>query len=495
MKKLNELIAGLPAQVTGPVDLPIEDVVFDSRKVLPGSLFFAFKGVHHDGRQFAAAAVSAGARAIVTEEKLDVPGVTQIVVPDAMRLLAPIAVRFWDAPSKKLLTVGITGTNGKTTVSYLVESIFQMAGLFPAVLGTINYRFQQQSTPAPNTTPFSSELQRFMSRVLAQGAKSCVMEVSSHALALGRVEGVDFDVAVFTNLTQDHLDFHKTIDAYGQAKSLLFKMLDPQTTKPFIRRAVLNRDDPWAARMESVCRVPALGFALKAPADVTATHVLCDARGSRFEIVRKGRSPVPVRLPLLGEYNVMNALAAASVAFSQEISEDAVVRGLENISGVPGRMERVDAGQPFTVLVDYAHTEDALRNVLTAIKRLNPERIITVFGCGGDRDRIKRPLMGEVAARMSDEIYLTSDNPRSEDPSRITLDVEVGIRRVRSDHYEIILDRQEAIKRALSQARPDDIVLIAGKGHENYQILNDRTIAFDDRAVAQQWLTVLNKKA
>ncbi len=488
MKKLKDLIEGLPAQISGSVDIPIEDIVFDSRKVKPGSLFFAFKGVHQDGRKFAAAAASAGARAVVTEEPLSLSDMTQVVVPDAMRVLAPMAVRFWDAPSKKLLTVGITGTNGKTTVSYLVESIFQAAGLSPAVLGTINYRFNQQSTPAPNTTPFSSELQRFMAHVLAEGAKSCVMEVSSHALAYGRVEGVDFDVAVFTNLTQDHLDFHKTVEAYGEAKSILFKMLDPQTTKPFNRRAILNRDDPWAARMESVCRAPCLGFGIKTPSDVNAAHVVCDATGSRFEILRKGRSPLPVRLPLLGEYNVMNALAAATVAFSQEISEESVVKGLENLSGVPGRMERIDVGQPFTVLVDYAHTEDALRNVLTALRRLHPTRILTVFGCGGDRDRIKRPLMGEVAARLSDEIYLTSDNPRSEDPSRIILDVEVGIRRLRSDHYQIILDRQEAIHQALSQARPGDILLIAGKGHENYQILNDRTVPFDDRAVAQKWL-------
>jgi len=246
--------------------------------------------------------------------------------------------------------------------------------------------------------------------------------------------------------------------------------------------------------MEAVSRVPVLGFALRGPADVTATKVECDASGSRFEIHAKGSGTFPVQMTLLGEYNVSNALAAAAVALSQGVKPEAILKGLESVKGVPGRMERVDAGQPFTVIVDYAHTEDALRNVLNALRRLHPARILTVFGCGGDRDRIKRPLMGEIAARLSDEIFLTSDNPRSEDPARITLDVEVGIRKVRSDHYEIILDRTAAISRALKGARAGDIVLIAGKGHENYQILSDRTIPFDDREVARRLLSTLSSK-
>ena len=494
MKTLQSLIEGLSARVTGPTDIAIEDIVFDSRKIKPRSLFVALKGVHQDGRQFVAGAVAAGAVAVVCEDQVTAPGATVVTVPDALKALAVMSVRFWDAPSKKLLTVGITGTNGKTTVSFLSESIFQAAGLSPAVLGTITYRFKGHSVPAPNTTPFASELQRFLSQALAAGVKACVMEVSSHALALGRVEGVDFDTAVFTNLTQDHLDFHKTVEEYGEAKAKLFKLLNPETSKPYARRAILNRDDPWSARMEAVCKVPVLGYGLKNAADVTAAKVECDATGSRFEIHSKGGAPMPVRLPLLGEYNVSNALAAAAVGISQGIAADKIVQGLEAVRGVPGRMERVDAGQPFTVIVDYAHTEDALRNVLGALRRLQPKRLLTVFGCGGDRDRIKRPLMGEVAARLSDEIFLTSDNPRSEDPERITLDVEVGIRKVRADHYQIIVDREAAIAQALSQAQPDDIVLIAGKGHENYQILGSRTIAFDDREVARRLLTASSSK-
>ncbi len=490
MKTLKQLIDGLPVQVTGDTSVSISDVVIDSRLVKPGSLFVALRGAHQDGHRFIQTAVASGATAIVCEEPIQAKGATVVVVPDSLKVLPTLAVRFWDAPSQKLLTVGITGTNGKTTVSYLIESIFKGAGLNPAVLGTINYRYNDQSFPAPNTTPFASELQRFMAQALAAGVRSCVMEVSSHALALGRVEGVDFDVAVFTNLTQDHLDFHKTVEEYGEAKSLLFKQLTPESRKPYTRRAVLNMDDPWSLRMQTFSRVPVMGYGLRSPTDVTATHVVCDASGSRFDIQQRGEPPIPIRLQLLGEYNVLNALAAAAVALNQGIKPNVIVKGLEAVQGVPGRMERVDAGQPFTVIVDYAHTEDALRNVLTALRRLKPGRLLTVFGCGGDRDRIKRPLMGEVASRLSDEVFLTSDNPRSEDPSRITLDAEVGIRKVRTDHYQIILDRAEAIGRAISQARAGDIVLIAGKGHETYQILGSKTISFDDREVARRMLSL-----
>jgi UDP-N-acetylmuramoyl-L-alanyl-D-glutamate--2,6-diaminopimelate ligase len=488
MKSLKQLLEGLPARIKGESDIPISDVVIDSRRSKPGCLFVALRGAHQDGHRYIEQAVKAGAKAVLCEDDAPISGAAVVVVPDTLKCLAPIAVRFWDAPSQKLLMVGITGTNGKTTVSYLVESILQEAGLTPAVLGTINYRYKKTISPAPNTTPFASELQRFLAQALADGVRACAMEVSSHALALGRVEGVDFDVAVFTNLTQDHLDFHKTLEDYGSAKALLFKNLKAQSSKPFPRKVILNRDDPFSAKLRTLAQVPVLTYGLQGPADVSASQLVCDASSSRFNLQYPESKALPIKLPLLGEYNVQNALAAAAVAVSQNLKPEAIVQGLERVRGVPGRMERVDAGQPFTVIVDYAHTEDALRNVLTALRRLKPSRLVTVFGCGGDRDRIKRPLMGEVAARMSDEVYLTSDNPRSEDPSRITLDVEVGLRKVRPDHYEIILNREEAIARAIAQARAGDIVLIAGKGHETYQILGDKTITFDDREVARRFL-------
>lgn len=487
MKKLETILQGLPCEVRGPVNVEINDIVFDSRKVKPGALFVALRGVHQDGHDFIGPAIRAGARVIIAENDIRTDGATLVWVQDSFKALAHAAFRFWDNPSGALRMVGITGTNGKTTTSYLLESIFRSAGWPTGVIGTINYRFGNMSVPAPNTTPFASELQRFLAYIVGQGGKACVMEVSSHALALGRVEGVNFDVAIFTNLTQDHLDFHKTMDAYALAKAKLFTMLDPSSAKTFPKCAVMNADDPWTEKMSSAARVPILRYRLEGPSDLYAKGLVCDAAGSRFELhTPKGHSLV--RLPLLGEYNVMNALAAAGAALSQGIALDKVVEGLEKVSEVPGRMERLFSSKGFTVVVDYAHTEDALRQVMKALRKLKPKHLVTVFGCGGDRDRTKRPLMGEAAALMSDEVIVTSDNPRSEDPGRIALDVEVGVRRVRSDHYLTILDREAAIAKAFSLADTGDIVLIAGKGHENYQILASQTIPFDDREVARRLL-------
>jgi len=491
MKTLQSLLQGLPCEVIGPADVLIEDIVFDSRKVKPGALFVALKGNHQDGRAFVASAIQSGARAIIAEDDVASNGTTFVRVKDALNALSYISTRYWDNPSLKLRMIGITGTNGKTTTSYLVESIFAAAGWPTGVMGTINYRFGNHRMPAPNTTPFASELQRFLAKIIDEGAQACVMEVSSHALELGRVEGVDFDVAVFTNLTQDHLDFHKTMDAYAAAKAKLFASLNPASPKKFPKHCVINADDPWAEKMAAHARVPVLRYRLHgstSPADLFAKNVVCDATGSRFEM-HTPSGHEPVRLPLLGEYNIMNALAAAGAALSQGIALQTIVQGLENAPGVPGRMERIASPRGFTVVVDYAHTDDALRQVMTALKKLKPAHLLTVFGCGGDRDRMKRPLMGEAAAQLSDAVIVTSDNPRSEDPARIALDIEVGVRRVRSERYEIILDREAAIAKALSLAQPGDIVLIAGKGHENYQILSDRTIPFDDREVVQRLLS------
>ena len=488
MKSLESILQGFPCDVRGPANVEIQDIVFDSRKITPGSLFVAFKGVHQDGHDFIGPAIQAGARAIIAEHDLRTDGATLVRVQDSLKALAHVALRFWDNPSGALRMVGITGTNGKTTTSYLLESIFRSAGWPTGVMGTINYRFGNTNIPAPNTTPFASELQRFLAHIVGQGGKACVMEVSSHALALGRVEGVEFDVAVFTNLTQDHLDFHKTMDAYALAKAKLFAMLDPSSTKTFPKCAVVNADDPWAEKLTSSVRVPILRYRLEGPSDLFTKSLVCDASGSRFELYTP-QGHRPVRLALLGEYNVMNALAAAGAALSQGIPLTRVVEGLEKVTDVPGRMERLVSSKGFTVVVDYAHTEDALRQVMTALRKLKPKHLVTVFGCGGDRDRTKRPLMGEAAALMSDEVIVTSDNPRSEEPGRIALDVEVGVRRVRSDHYLTILDREEAIAKAFSLADTGDIVLIAGKGHENYQILGTKTIPFDDREVVTRLLS------
>jgi UDP-N-acetylmuramoyl-L-alanyl-D-glutamate--2,6-diaminopimelate ligase len=354
-------------------------------------------------------------------------------------------------------------------------------------MGTINYRFGGKEWPAANTTPLPSELQRFLGRVVGQGAGSCVMEVSSHALALNRVDGVEFDVGVFTNLTQDHLDFHQTMGAYGAAKRSLFERLGASPTKSYPRHAVVNMDDPSGVTMARAARVPVLAVRLRGPADVYASEVHCTAAGSRF-LLHCPLGTAPVALPLLGDYNVMNALSAAAVGVSQGVPMEHIRLGLEATPDVPGRMERIVGSRGVTVVVDYAHTEDALKKVLQTLRRIAPKRLITVFGCGGDRDRTKRPLMGEAAAAMSDALYITSDNPRSEEPERIALDVEVGVRRVRTDGYRIVLDREQAIADAVASATEGDIVLVAGKGHETYQILPDRTIPFDDRAVVRRLL-------
>ncbi len=485
MKRIADLMDPMWS-VQGDATCPVTDIVFDSRHVKPGALYVAIPGTRCDGHDFVAEALRSGASGAVVQKWVPANG-TVIRVPDTLQALTHLSVRFWDNPSRRLRMVGITGTNGKTTTTYLVESIFEAAGRKTGVLGTINYRFNGHSRTAPNTTPFASDLHRFIAQVADGGGAACVMEVSSHALALGRTQGIDFDVAVFTNLTQDHLDFHGTLEEYAKAKSLLFSRLDPASPKQ-PKTAVINLDDPWAPTMRRASRVPVLGYSMQgAEADITVKNLHSDASGSRFDLVIQKKT-VPVHLQLLGDYNVQNAMAAAGAAYAQGISLEVIAQGLVGCSGVPGRMERLEVGQPFTVVVDYAHTDDALRQVLTTLRKLKPARLITVFGCGGDRDRTKRPLMGESAARLSDEVIVTSDNPRSEDPSRIALDVEVGIRRVHSDHYEILIDRESAIARALELARPQDIVLIAGKGHETYQILGKQTVPFDDRDVARRIL-------
>ena len=487
MKTLESLLQGLPIESTGPLNISITDIVFDSRQVKPGALFVALVGVHQDGHAHVAAAVKAGASAVLVEKSVMAGAATVVKVTDTLKALSAVSARFWDYPSSHLRMIGITGTNGKTTTSYLIESIFTAAGWPIGVMGTINYRFKEDNIPAPNTTPFSSDLQRFLSRVVEKGGLACVMEVSSHALELGRVENVEFDVAVFTNLTQDHLDFHKTMEAYAAAKAKLFQGLRPSTTKSFPKAVILNAEDSWASTMSAKVQVPILRYRLNGPADLFVKNLVCDATGSRFDL-HAGSEHAPVQLQLLGDYNVMNALAATGAAISQGIPLKTIVQGLEKVAGVPGRMERISSPKGFTVVVDYAHTEDALRQVMSALRRLKPRRLLTVFGCGGDRDRTKRPLMGEAAVQMSDEVIVTSDNPRSEEAGRIALDVEVGVRRVRTDHYQIILDRETAISAAFAMANPGDIVLIAGKGHENYQILAERTIPFDDRDVSRRLL-------
>jgi UDP-N-acetylmuramoyl-L-alanyl-D-glutamate--2,6-diaminopimelate ligase len=446
-------------------------------------LFFAFPGSRADGRRFVDDARARGAVAVVSES--EAPGGDSgiwIQVEHGRQALATAALNFYDHPDQRLGLTGITGTNGKTTTSYLLDSVLRAAGHTTALIGTIEYHLAGRVLPAVNTTPESLELVRLFSELEKQGGSHVTMEVSSHALALGRVYGLHFHTAVFTNLTRDHLDYHGTMEQYFAAKRMLFE----GAGAPPPRVAVLNRDDEAVQGMKLSPRTEVYWYGLGPEAALRARHVSSTFDGLKFE-VHFGKLKFPVESSLIGKINVYNILAACGAALSFGMEPETVARGIAALRAVPGRFERIDEGQPFVVAVDYAHTDDALRNVIAVARSLNPKRVITLFGCGGDRDRAKRPLMGQAAAEASDFVILTSDNPRSEDPLAIMNDALVGIRRV-DVPYLIEPDRAVAIARAIQQAREGDIVILAGKGHEPYQILKDQTIPFDDRAVARDVL-------
>jgi UDP-N-acetylmuramoyl-L-alanyl-D-glutamate--2,6-diaminopimelate ligase len=460
-------------------DQAVAGLAYDSRKVEPGFLFFAFPGAKVDGRVFASQAVQSGAIAVVSE--LPPPQNFEgcwIQVEHGRKALASAAKNFYGAPDEQIGVTGITGTNGKTTTSYLIDSVLRAAGRTTALVGTIEYHLAGRTMPAPNTTPESLEIFRMFRELADLGGQNATMEVSSHALALGRAYGISFHTAVFTNLTRDHLDFHGTMDQYFAAKRLLFA---PEKGDP-PRFSVLNADDAYSHQIEPGDASGTLWYGFGDDAQYRAGAVTYGFDGLKFDLNANGRK-LSIASPLVGRHNVYNILAAICTGITYDIDMATIAKGIAECRSVPGRFERVDSGQPFLVVVDYAHTDDALRNLISVARGLNPERVITLFGCGGDRDRTKRPLMGMAAAENSDFVVLTSDNPRSEDPLDIINDALVGLRRFDTPHV-VEPDRAKAIRRAITEARPGDIVLIAGKGHEPYQILKDRTIHFDDREAA-----------
>jgi UDP-N-acetylmuramoyl-L-alanyl-D-glutamate--2,6-diaminopimelate ligase len=470
----------------------VSSVEYDSRRVEPGTLFVAMRGETSDGNRFIDSAIRAGAVAVVTDSASETPrpGVAWAVVAHGRRALARIAANFYRRPAERLAVTGITGTNGKSTTAFLIEAILAAAGRKSALIGTIEYHVAGKVLPAPHTTPEALELMRIFSQALGEGATDAVMEVSSHALAQQRVYGIPFDVAVFTNLTRDHLDYHKTMDEYFAAKRVLFEGCG--TDAP--RAAVTNLDDEYGAKLAEFSRKRSpvlLGYGWER-GDFHAERVEIRPRGTRFDLVTP-KERIAVFSPLIGRVNVYNILAAAAACSARGCGADAIARGVESLTHVPGRFQRVDCGQPFTVVVDYAHTDDALRN-LTALAREFVEqagaagRVLTLFGCGGDRDRAKRPLMGEAAGKGSDFVVLTSDNPRSEDPCAIINDALVGLQRTGAK-YSVEPDRRKAIALAISEARPGDIVLLAGKGHEKVQVTREGTIPFDDVEVAREALS------
>jgi len=471
----------------------VTGVEYDSRRIKPGCVFVAMRGETSDGNRFIDQAIQLGAAAIVTDSPAEKPrdGVAWALVPQGRRALARISENFYKRPAERIAVTGITGTNGKSTTAFLIESILTAAQRKSALIGTIEYHVAGRIYPAPYTTPEALELARLFSEALGQGATEAVMEVSSHALAQQRVFGVPFDIAVFTNLTRDHLDYHKSMEEYFYAKRVLFEGCG--TDPP--RAVVTNVDDPYGAELANFSRkrssvVLTYGWS---QGDFHAENVEITPRGTRFDIATP-QEGLAIFSPLIGRVNVYNILSASAACFARGCSAEAIARGVSALTHVPGRFQRVDCGQPFTVVVDYAHTDDALRN-LTALARefvtrnSGPARVITLFGCGGDRDRAKRPLMGEAAGRGSDYVVLTSDNPRSEDPAAIINDALVGLQKTGAK-YAVEVDRRKAIALAVSEARPGDLVLLAGKGHEKVQVTRGGTRPFDDVEVAREALRV-----
>ena len=463
----------------------IAGIAYDSRAVTQGQLFVGLKGQHADGASFAREAIDRGAVAIVSGQAAP-PGVhvPWAIVDNARLALALLAAEFFHHPSRDMKVVGITGTNGKTTTAYVLASILEAAGIMCGVLGTVSYRIGDEVREATRTTPEAPDVQRLLREMVDRGCGACTMEVSSHALSLARVDGMTFAAGVFTNLTRDHLDFHADMDAYFRAKRRLFEML------PAAAPSLINLDDPRGQSLVGAGGAP-MTYAINRAADLTTGPLSFSLEGLSFDI-RTPRGPVHIESKLVGRPNVYNILAAAATATALGLPLEAIARGVGALDGVPGRFQVVSgAGDEVTVVVDYAHTDDALRNLLETARPLARGRLITVFGCGGDRDRTKRPLMGAVAGRLSDLIIVTSDNPRSEDPMRIIEEIQRGITHdTRRDAGQLlaIVDRAAAIAKAVEVSRPGDLVLVAGKGHEKYQVIGDRTLAFDDVAVAREAL-------
>ena len=505
--ELKKLIEGVEVKkIAGDPLKEVEGIAYHTKQIGKRFLFAAIRGLEVDGHQFIEEAVQRGAGAVVSEEEREVSDRTLILVPNSRQALAKISSNFYGNPSSRLKLIGITGTNGKTTTTYLLESIFRKAGCDVGVIGTINYRFGQKTTPAPNTTPESLDLQRILWEMVKEGTSHVIMEVSSHGLDLDRVFGCEFDGVVFTNLTSEHLDYHKTLEKYFESKKKLFSDYLVESRKKR-RFAVTNHDDPRGEKMVEGIDLPVIRYGLSPSCDITADQVTSSFEGLSCR-VRTPRGDLSIRSKLIGDFNVYNILAAVSVGIGMDVPLENLKEGVEGLEGVSGRFEKMENTRGLHIIVDYAHTHDALERVLLGLKGIlengtqNRGKMITVFGCGGDRDRTKRPLMGEVAGKYSDLAILTSDNPRTEDPLAILEEVEKGLESLplkewHPDEIELwrskkgylkVPDRREAIRMAIRLAQPSDTVLIAGKGHEDYQIVGKKRFPFDDRIEAQKAL-------
>lgn len=483
--RLSELFSDIP--ITKDID--IKGITNNSNEVKPGYLFAAVKGTKTDGSRFIEDAVSRGASAILCEKEARLSNnVIFINVNCVSDLLWRLGKKFYRDPSSRLSVIGITGTNGKTTTSYLIRNIFEKAGITTGLLGTINYLIGRRQIPAELTTPCALKVNKYLGEMIDNGCKACVMEVSSHALEQGRVNGIDFKAAVYTNLGRDHLDYHKTIDNYLEAKTKLFKKLNSDSW------AVVNMDDPYSKNIlhNTLSNVTGYGIGSVTSSDlkykIRAKGIVGSHSGTRFSVHAAGfNEAFSVETKLIGNHNVYNILASIGTALIFGIDTEIIKEGIFYTDEIPGRLEEIDMGQPFGFFIDYAHTPDALENVLNTMRGITKNRLILVFGCGGDRDKGKRPLMGRIANRMADYTIITTDNPRGEDPLSVISDIEKGFV---SDNYRSIRDRKDAIKEAINICKNGDVLLIAGKGHENYQILQNTVVPFSDRSVAEEFLKV-----
>lgn len=494
---LTELATYLIAsRIYGDGETLCQGVAIDSRQVKAGDLFICLPGYTVDGHDFASQAAEQGAVALVVERHLEHIDMPQLQVKDSRLAMAILSNVFYNTPSSRMKVIGVTGTNGKTTTTYLIERILADQGKNTGLIGTIERKYGGQTFPMPRTTPESLDLQHYLDDMVQSGADYCVMEVSSHALEQGRVKGTQFRTAVFTNLTQDHLDYHHTMEEYRAAKGLFFSRLgNAYERDPKLRSyAVLNADDPASDYFSKQTAAEIVTYGVENRADIQASSIAVTAKGTSFHVdTFQGSTDITLRM--VGKFNVYNALAAIAAALLEGVPLNRIKASLEALKGVDGRVEAVDEGQSFAVIVDYAHTPDGLENVLRTVAEFAEGRVICVFGCGGDRDRTKRPIMGKIAASYAQHVIITSDNPRTEDPKAILIDIAAGLKEdnVPEERYELVVDRREAIQKAIEMASSEDVVLIAGKGHETYQLIGTAVHDFDDRIVAKEAIRGLSK--
>lgn len=482
---LKTLLASLQdAKLYGSADVEITGIACNSRLIRNGFLFAALPGLHVHGSQFLSRAEAAGATAVLSDQVVHT-ALPLIVSPQPRPALAALSCAFYGHPSTQMKMFGVTGTNGKTTSTFLLRSVLEAAGMKTGLVGTVVYGSRGSSVPASLTTPESCELQDLLFRMVQEGCSACAMEVSSHSLEQHRVAGCFYEAAIFTNLTQDHLDYHKTMELYFQSKMKLF---DNQTCN--VKTASINVDDPYGQRILAsriMLRQRSVSYGFAEGADYRIASWVSDSRGSTLVIRHEGRDAT-VRTPLMARYNAYNVGGVYAALRESGVDGDAILAGIEQMKQVPGRLERIDHGQPFLIFIDYAHTEDALRQLLYTVRPYTEKKLTVLFGCGGERDRGKRPLMGRAAGELADEVILTSDNPRFEDPEQILREIIPGVEQSGNKNLHVFIDREEAIRYAVQTARAGDALVLAGKGHENYQIIQDEKLHFDEREILQQLL-------